>query len=124
MRADIHGGPEHSTLQSEILWGETGVQLVGSAPVKPEGICPMVQTPEPQPSYSVADFERTLIFALEVSDKSWVVAAHVPGLPGSKPRRTLLPSTDALLEMVDHYRARAAKADKSVDRVVLVYEVG
>ena len=84
----------------------------------------MVQTPVPQPSYSVADFERTLIFALEVSDKSWVVAAHVPGLPGSKPRRTLLPSTDALLEMVDHYRARAAKADKSVDRVVLVYEVG
>jgi hypothetical protein len=39
----------------------------------------MVQTPVPQPSYSVADFERTLIFALEVSDESWVVAAHVPG---------------------------------------------
>ena len=84
----------------------------------------MAQTPVPQPGYSAADFEHTLILALEVSEKSWVVAAHVPGLAGSKPRRTLLPSAEALLATIDHYRTRAAKAGQSVDRVVLVYEAG
>lgn len=84
----------------------------------------MVQSPVPQPRYSVADFERTLIFALEVSEKSWVVAAQVPGLAANKPRRTLLPNAEALLATIDHYRSRAVKAGKSVDRVVLVYEAG
>ena len=81
----------------------------------------MTQAPVPQPSYSAADFEHTLILALEVSEKSWVVAAQVPGLPGSKPRRTLSPTAEALLEAVETYRARAARAGRIVDRVVLVY---
>ena len=84
----------------------------------------MTQAPVPQPSYSAADFEHTLILALEVSEKSWVVAAQVPGLPGSKPRRTLSPTAEALLEAVETYRARAARAGRIVDRVVLVYEAG
>ena len=84
----------------------------------------MTQAPVPQPSYSAADFDRTLILALEVSEKSWVVAAQVPGLPGSKPRRTLSPTAEALLEAVETYRARAARAGRIVDRVVLVYEAG
>ena len=84
----------------------------------------MAQTPVPQPSYSAADFDRTLILALEVSEKSWVVSAHVPGLPGGKPRRTLSPNAEALLATIDHYRTRSAKAGRSVDRVVLVYEAG
>jgi transposase len=84
----------------------------------------MTQTPVPQPSYSTADFDRALILALEVSEKSWVVAVHVPGLPGNKPRRTLFPTAEALMETVENYRARAARAGKSVDRMVLVYEAG
>jgi transposase len=84
----------------------------------------MTQTPVPQPSYSTADFDRTLILALEVSGKNWVIAAHVPGLQGSKPRRTLPPSAEALLEAIETYRARAARAHKNVGRVVLVYEAG
>src|SRR5690348_5239222 len=84
----------------------------------------MAQTPVPQPSYSTADFDRTLILALEVSEKSWVVSAHVPGLPSGKPRRTLSPNAEALLATIGHYRTRSAKAGRSVDRVVLVYEAG
>jgi transposase len=84
----------------------------------------MTPTPVPQPSYSAADFDRALILALEVSEKSWVIAAHVPGLQGSKPRRTLAPTAEALLEAVETLRARAARAGRSVDRVVLVYEAG
>jgi transposase len=84
----------------------------------------MTQPPIPQPGYCMADFERTLVLALEVSDRSWVLAAHVPGLPGGKPRRTLSPSAEALLEAIGGYRARAARAGRSVERVVLVYEAG
>jgi transposase len=84
----------------------------------------MTQMPVPQPTYSAADFDRTLILALEVSEKSWVVAAHVPGLQGSKLRRTLSPTAEALLEAVEFYRARATRAGRNVDRVVLVYEAG
>ncbi len=84
----------------------------------------MTQTPVPQPTYSAAEFDRTLVLALEVSEKSWVVAAHVPGVQGSKPRRTLSPTAEALLEAVEAYRARAARAGRDVDRVVLVYEAG
>ena len=84
----------------------------------------MTQTPVPQPAYAAADFDRALILALEVSEKSWTVAAHVPGLQGSKPRRTLPPSAEALLEAVGTYRARAARAGGTADRVVLVYEAG
>jgi transposase len=84
----------------------------------------MTQTPVSQPSYSAADFDRTLILALEVSEKSWVVAAHVPGLQGSKPRRTLSPTAEALLEAVETYRTRAVRVGRTVDRVVLVYEAG
>jgi transposase len=84
----------------------------------------MTQMPVPQPRYCAADFDRTLILALEVSEKSWVVAAHVPGLQGSKFRRTLSPTAEALLEAVETDRARAARAGRTVDRVVLVYEAG
>lgn len=84
----------------------------------------MTPMPVPQPRYSEADFDRTLILALEVSERSWVVAAHVPGLPGSKPRRTLSPTGEALLDVVEAYRARAMRAGRSLDRVQLVYEAG
>ncbi len=30
---------------------------------------------------AAVDYERTLILAIEVSNKSWVLAAQVPGLP-------------------------------------------
>jgi transposase len=85
----------------------------------------MTQVPVPQPAFSAADFDRALILAVEVSERSWVVAAHVPGLrEGSKPRRTPSPTADALLEAIDGYRRRAAAAGRSVDRVVVAYEAG
>lgn len=85
----------------------------------------MTQVPVPQPAFSAADFDRALILAVEVSERSWVVAAHVPGLrEGSKPRRTLAPTADALLEAIDGYRRRAVVAGRSVERVLVAYEAG
>ena len=54
------------------------------------------------------DHERTLVLAIEVSNKSWVLAAQVPGLPHTKAKRTIDPEAEALLAAIAGYRARAA----------------
>ena len=56
---------------------------------------------------AAVDYERTLILAVEVSNKSWVLAAQVPGLPHTKAKRTIDPEAEALLAAIAAYRARA-----------------
>ena len=46
---------------------------------------------------AAVDYERTLILAVEVSNKSWVLAAQVPGLPHTKAKRTIDPEAEASL---------------------------
>ena len=46
---------------------------------------------------AAVDYERTLVLAIEVSNKSWVLAAQVPGLPHTKAKRTIDPEAEALL---------------------------
>ena len=38
------------------------------------------------------DYDATLIMAVEISNKSWVVAAHVPGLGHIKAKQTIGPT--------------------------------
>lgn len=70
------------------------------------------------------DYAQTLVLAIELSSKSWVLAAQVPGLSKIKAKRTIGPDKAALLAAIDGYRARAAAADHPVNRVVVVYEAG
>jgi transposase len=84
----------------------------------------MTQTPVPQPTFTAADYDRALILAVEVSDKNWVVAAQVPGLPRGKPRRTLEPTAEALMAAIGGYTRRAAAVGRSVERVIVAYEAG
>ncbi len=53
-------------------------------------------------------YGSTLVLAIEVSNKSWVLAAQVPGLPHTKAKRTIHPEAGALLAAIAGYRARAA----------------
>jgi transposase len=46
---------------------------------------------------AAVDYESTLILAIKVSNKSWVLAAQVPGLPHMKAKRTIDPEAEALL---------------------------
>ena len=62
------------------------------------------------PIPAAVDYERTLVLAIEVSNKSWVLAAQVPGLPHTKAKRTINPEAEALLAAISGYRARAAAA--------------
>ncbi|MGA9203553.1 MAG: IS110 family transposase, partial [Pseudolabrys sp.] len=76
------------------------------------------------PIPAAVDHERTLVLAIEVSNKSWVIAAQVPGLPHTKAKRTIDPEAEALLAAVSGYRARAAATGRSIERVIAVYEAG
>lgn len=69
-------------------------------------------------------YEHTLVLAIELSSKTWVLAAQVPGLPETKAKRTIEPDKLALQSAIDVYRARAAAAGHTVERVVATYEAG
>ncbi|HEY1895353.1 MAG TPA: IS110 family transposase [Terracidiphilus sp.] len=73
---------------------------------------------------AAVDYERTLVLAIEVSNKSWVLAAQVPGLPHTKAKRTVNPEAEALLAAIAGYRTRAAATGRSIERVIAVYEAG
>lgn len=70
------------------------------------------------------DYETTLVLAIELSNASWVLAAQVPGLPRVKAKRTIEPSTEALLAAIGGYRNRSKAAGRTVERVVAIYEAG
>jgi transposase len=82
------------------------------------------QAPGAFPTSTAVDYERTLILAIELSNKSWVLAAQIPELPGVKAKRPIDPAPEALMAAIADYRARAAKAGRNVERVVAVYEAG
>jgi len=70
------------------------------------------------------NYDHTLVLSVELSNKSWVLAAQVPGLPRTKAQRTIEPNKNALLAAIDGYRARAAAVGYAVDRVITTYEAG
>ena len=82
----------------------------------------------PQPAavlpHASPDYDRTLVLAIELSSKSWVLAAQVPGLAQVKAKRTIEPTKEALLGALASYRARAAAAGHQIERVVSIYEAG
>lgn len=75
-------------------------------------------------THAALDYDRTLVLALELSSRSWVLAAQVPGLPHAKAKRTIAPRPEALMAAIDGYRARAAAAGHTIARVIAVYEAG
>lgn len=75
-------------------------------------------------SAEAVQYDTTLVLAIELSSKSWVLAAQVPGLLKTKAKRTIEPDKLALQSAIDGYRARAAAAGYPVDRVIATYEAG
>ena len=75
-------------------------------------------------AFAAVDYNRTLILAIELSSKNWVLAAQVPGLPKSKAGRAINPTVEELMAAIEGYRARATAAGHSVERVIATYEAG
>jgi transposase len=73
----------------------------------------MPQTFDAQPGF---DYDRTLVVAIELSNKSWVLAAQIPGLPHVKAKRTIEPDVEALISAIDSFRSRANAAGRVVER--------
>lgn len=76
------------------------------------------------PTLTPVDYETALVLALEISNKSWVVAAHVPGIGQVKAKQVIAPNANALEAAIERYRGRAAASARTVERVILVYEAG
>jgi transposase len=76
------------------------------------------------PHSSGIDHETTLVLAIELSSRTWVLAAQVPGLQGVKSRRVIEPTKEALSTALAGYRARAQAAGRTIERVIAIYEAG
>src|SRR5215218_9812569 len=70
------------------------------------------------------DHEATLVLAIELSSRSWVLATQIPGLQGVKSRRVIAPTKEALSTAMAGYRARAQAAGRTAERVIAIYEAG
>src|SRR3954449_9913459 len=76
--------------------------------------------PAPSPAL---DHESTIVAAVELSARSWLVGAQVAGVP-RQCRQKLAASAEGLLAHLDHLRRRAERAGRRVSRVVVAYEAG
>jgi transposase len=63
---------------------------------------------------AAVDYQTTLILSIEVSNKSWVLAAQVPG--HTKASSVSL-GAEALLTAISGYRARAADLGHKIERM-------
>ena len=66
----------------------------------------MTETSSSIPHPIVPDYDCTLVVAIELSNKSWVLAAQVPGLARVKAKQTIEPTVEALLAALQGYRGR------------------
>lgn len=84
----------------------------------------MRQTVNPTSSTSAAlDYDSTIIGALELSSKKWVLAVQLPG-DGRRSRHVLEANGAQLVGFIEQLKARSAAARRKVRRVILTHEAG
>src|SRR5208337_673654 len=69
------------------------------------------------------DYNSTIIGALELSEKKWVLAVQLPGVSRYS-RHVLEACGDALASFVERLKARCAAAGRKIARVILTHEAG
>ncbi len=69
------------------------------------------------------DQDSTLVVVLELSAKSWLLGARIPGLSRLS-RYPLKPSVDDVCDLLGKMKERAAAQGKTVTRVIVAYEAG
>src|ERR1700693_2057609 len=76
-------------------------------------------------SRSLVAFEQnsTLVAVIELSLKTWLVAALVPGL-ARQPLKKQGADPDAFLALLHRWRSEAIKAGRKIDRIVVAFEAG
>jgi hypothetical protein len=83
----------------------------------------MTQADDLSRSLAAFDQNSTLIVVVKMSAANWLVAAMIPGVD-RQPMKKLEPDPNALLQLLERWRAEAAKMGRTIGRVVLAYEAG
>src|SRR5271165_4818561 len=76
-----------------------------------------------RPTLVAPDYDRTIIGALELSEKKWVLAVQLPGVKRHS-RHVVEARGDELVSFVDRLKARCTVAGHKIKRVILTYEAG
>jgi transposase len=84
---------------------------------------PMPQVDDLSRSFVSFDQTTSLTVVVEMSQSSWLVAGMVPGVV-RQPLKKLEPDPDALLRLLERWRAEAVKTGQTIERTVLAYEAG
>jgi transposase len=69
------------------------------------------------------DHDSTLVVVLEMSGRSWLAAAIVPGVD-RRPLQKLPVDKHRLYQLVERWRGEARQHGKAISRVVLAHEAG
>jgi len=69
------------------------------------------------------NLNETLTVVVEMSLSSWLIAGLLPGVE-RRPLKKLAPDEGALLALIERWRQEAARAGRTITRVVLAYESG
>ena len=83
----------------------------------------MRQTVKPTSTSTALDYDSTLIGALELSSKKWVLAVQLPG-EARRSRHVLDADGARLIGFIDELKARSAAAKRKITRVILTHEAG
>ena len=83
----------------------------------------MPQAKDLSRSLTALDETSTLIAVIEMSQSSWLVAGIVPGVE-RHPLKKLTPNEETLLHLLLRWRDEAAKAGRSIARIVVAFEAG
>jgi transposase len=83
----------------------------------------MTQPGRPAPRSAALDYDSTIIGALEMSEKKWVLAVQLPGVKRHT-RHVLEASGKELASLIERLKARCAAAGHPIARVILIHEAG
>lgn len=70
------------------------------------------------------DHDSTIVAAMELSGKSWIVAAAIPGVDRRPKKSTAAGNVEDVVAMIQVWRKEAGQAGKTINRVVITYEAG
>lgn len=70
------------------------------------------------------EHESTLVAALELSGKSWLISAAIPGVERRPTKTVRVGDIDGVMAILSGWREAAARAGKGVTRVAVGYEAG
>ena len=79
---------------------------------------------DPRKATTAFDHVSTLVVVLELSGRSWVVGASVPGVSRRPLRQLTVGELGELSRTIEQWREQAARAGAAVSRVVIGYEAG